>query len=197
MSLRCVVLGFLSIRPMTGYDLKRTFDASIRHFWSADQAAIYRALSELEEEGLVRHERISQDTRPDRKVFQVTDTGLRHLDDWLVVPVQPMPRREPLLVKLFFASRLDAFAFRALLQTELARVENELSVFAETVTDLQARAPAVDADQAVMLGPLLTLTNGVGLGIAYRAWLRKLLLKEKRGELTVENLLADLQDTLA
>jgi DNA-binding PadR family transcriptional regulator len=66
MSLRQAILGFLSIRPLSGYDLKRTFDQSVRHFWSADQAAIYRMLGELEADGLVEYERIAQETRPDR-----------------------------------------------------------------------------------------------------------------------------------
>ena len=60
MSLRHTILGFLSIRPMSGYRLKRYFEASVRHFWTADQAAIYRALAELTSEQLVEHERVAQ-----------------------------------------------------------------------------------------------------------------------------------------
>ena len=55
MSLRFAILGFLSVRPFSGYDLKRAFDQSVRHFWTADQAAIYRTLGELESKGLVEH----------------------------------------------------------------------------------------------------------------------------------------------
>jgi DNA-binding PadR family transcriptional regulator len=113
MSLRFTILGFLSIRPLTGYDLKRYFDASVRHFWSADQAAIYRTLGELAGDGLVEHERIAQQTRPDRKVYHATPAGLAALDAWLATPAPPVARREPLLVKLFFTGRLAPSARRA------------------------------------------------------------------------------------
>ena len=36
MSLKHAILGFLSLQPMTGYDLKKAFDQSVRHFWPAN-----------------------------------------------------------------------------------------------------------------------------------------------------------------
>ena len=38
MSLEYAILGFLNYHPYTGYDLKKIFDTSIRHFWPADQS---------------------------------------------------------------------------------------------------------------------------------------------------------------
>ena len=49
MSLEFAILGFLSYHPSTGYDLKKMFDVSIRHFWPADQSQIYRTLARLTE----------------------------------------------------------------------------------------------------------------------------------------------------
>ncbi|MCU0634977.1 MAG: PadR family transcriptional regulator, partial [Gemmatimonadaceae bacterium] len=81
---------------MSGYDLKRAFDTSVRHFWTADQAAIYRALADLEESGLVEHERIAQTARPDRKEFVTTSAGRAEFERWLAAPTPPVVRREPL-----------------------------------------------------------------------------------------------------
>ena len=33
MSLEYAILGFLNYRPLSGYDLKKVFDNSVRHFW--------------------------------------------------------------------------------------------------------------------------------------------------------------------
>ena len=45
MSLGHAILGFLNREPMTGYDLKtRCFDDDAAHFWTADQAQVYRTL---------------------------------------------------------------------------------------------------------------------------------------------------------
>ncbi len=194
MSLRHAILGFLSIRPMSGYDLKRTFDQSVRHFWSADQAAIYRMLGELESDGLVQHERIAQETRPDRKLFRATDAGLSALDLWLAAPAPAVPRREPLLVKLFFSGRLTSEATLALLRAELDAVDTEMGAFEAYVAAMGARVESADAiTRAMLIGPLVTLTNGVRLGIAYRGWLRDLVRDASEGTLTAEGLVAQLR----
>jgi len=197
MSLRHAILGFLSVRPMSGYDLKRTFDQSVRHFWSADQAAIYRMLSELEADGLVAHERIAQETRPDRKLFHATASGLSALDEWLTASAPAVPRREPLLVKLFFSGRLTSDEVQGLLRDELDAVNAEMSAFKTYVAGMGARAESADAERrAVMIGPLVTLTNGVRLGVAYRAWLQGLLRESSAGTLTAERLLNELRAAL-
>ena len=195
MSLRHTVLGFLSIQPLSGYDLKRYFDASVRHFWSADQAAIYRALAALDAEQLVEHERVAQDTRPDRKVYHLTAAGRTELDRWLATPTASPPRREPLLVKLFFAGRLSPDALRAVLTAELAAVEGELAGYREILAQIEAEP--VPAPDAVQVGPLITLTNGVALAVAQRDWLRGLLTRHEAGQLTVGTLVAELRAALA
>ena len=194
MSLRHALLGFLSIRPLSGYDLKRYFDASVRHFWTADQAAISRALGDLEAEALVRHERIAQSSRPDRKVFHLTDAGRAALDAWLATPTPPIPRREPLLVQLFFAGRIAPEALRDLLRAELAATEAELAGFRGIVAAIDAERGSLD--EATQVGPLITITNGVRAALAQRDWLRGLLARQEAGTLTMTSLLDELRGLL-
>lgn len=190
MSLRHAILGFLSLRAMSGYDLKRAFDTSVRHFWTADQAAIYRALADLEASGLVAHERIAQAARPDRKEFALTPVGRRELDRWLAEPMPTAPRREPLLVKLFFAGQLDAAAIQAIVDTERAQVAAELGALRAYVAAVAQRAATLlEPDRHMLLGPLITLTNGLQLGQAYHAWLVAMSDAARRGTLTVDALL--------
>ena len=65
MSLKYAILGFLSYKSFSGYDLKKAFDNSVRHFWSANQSQIYRTLAQLDEEGLVAKEVIEREERLD------------------------------------------------------------------------------------------------------------------------------------
>lgn len=194
MSLRHAILGFLSIQPFSGYDLKRYFDASIRHFWSADQAAIYRALTELAADGLVEQERIAQTARPDRKVYHLTPSGRSALDGWLATPTTPVARREPLLVKLFFAGRLAPEALTQLLEAERQSVEAELQGYREIVASI--RETPGTSDDATLVGPLITLTNGIAAGVAHRDWLRGLLDQQRAGRLTTQTLFTTLDALL-
>lgn len=107
MSLEFAILGFLNYQPYTGYDLKKIFDASIRHFWPADQSQIYRTLARLTEQGFAEMEKIPQEDRPDRKVYHITEAGRAALRAWLSGP-PPMnePRSAP-LIQVFFAGQLS------------------------------------------------------------------------------------------
>lgn len=106
MELRQAILGLLSIRPMSGYDLGRAFAGSVAHFWYADQSQIYRTLDRLAADGAIETERIRQQSQPDRKVHSLTDTGRQELEDWLVSPLEPERPKEPFLARLFFAQPL-------------------------------------------------------------------------------------------
>jgi DNA-binding PadR family transcriptional regulator len=107
MSLKHAILGFLGYRSCTGYDLKRMFDSTVRHFWPADQSQIYRTLARLEEDGHVRMELVPQEDRPDRKLYHVTEDGRDELRQWLLSPLPPPEAREATLIQLFFAGAAD------------------------------------------------------------------------------------------
>jgi PadR family transcriptional regulator, regulatory protein AphA len=47
------ILGMLSLRPMSGYDTRKTVQESIRFFWSESYGQIYPALKRLEAQKLV------------------------------------------------------------------------------------------------------------------------------------------------
>src|SRR5215813_8418841 len=108
MSLMHAILGFLSHKAQTGYDLKtEAFDDSVAYFWPADQAQIYRTLDKLTEQGLVEcHIEIQQD-RPNRKVYSITESGNNELTRWLNEFQTPPVYREPFLIQLFFADQLS------------------------------------------------------------------------------------------
>ena len=84
MSLEYAILGFLNYRPLSGYDLKKVFDNSVRHFWPADQSQIYRTLAKLAEQGYVEQEIVRGLDRPDRKEYRITPAGQEALHTWLL-----------------------------------------------------------------------------------------------------------------
>ncbi len=106
--LKYVLLGGLSYQPLTGYQLKQFVDQSARHFWYAQTSQIYRTLDSLEQEGLLTSTIEEQQDRPDRRLYQLTDAGRQDLLTWLAQPMTEIaPTKDALLVRLFFAARLD------------------------------------------------------------------------------------------
>ncbi len=56
MSINHAILGILSCRSVTGYDLKKIIQESPFMPWSGNNNQIYKALVEILEEGFVTHE---------------------------------------------------------------------------------------------------------------------------------------------
>ena len=108
MSLQFALLGFLNYQPMTGYELKQFMDVSTSNFWHAKQSQIYITLKKLEEDGLVVSTVEAQDGRPDRRIYTITETGQTALQEWLLDPITDLqPKKELLMLKLFFSARVE------------------------------------------------------------------------------------------
>ena len=106
--LKYVLLGFLNYESKTGYELKQQMDRTTSYFWHARQSQIYMTLKKLEEAGLVVSEVEPQAERPDRRVYTITAAGRDDLQGWLERPLTAIdPRKETLLVKLYFSAMLD------------------------------------------------------------------------------------------
>ena len=172
MSLPHATLGFLALRPLTGYDLKKYFDASVKHFWTADQAQIYRTLTRLHHDGLVEVIQIPQEGRPDRKEHHITAAGKAELDSWLTAPDEPHPVHEPFLLKMFFAARLPTADVAALLDTRIAAATEQLGILRAVAQQSIAGIGRPDAPERYMAAA--TVENGIRHVAAELDWLHDL-----------------------
>src|SRR5436309_11627383 len=83
------ILVCLTERPMTGYELAKTFDASIGFFWKADHQQIYRELTRLRERGHVQGCEVVQSGKPNKLVYTLTSEGRAALNHWAARPSSP------------------------------------------------------------------------------------------------------------
>lgn len=170
MSLKHAILGFLSFRPLSGYDLKKSFDNSVRHFWPANQSQIYRTLAQMAKEGLVEIEVIERDDRLDMKVYHLSETGQAELKHWLATPFPPQDTREPFLIQIFFGSRIDNDELLQLLRHEVQVTQETLDVYDEIYNMSMGREPE---DQRAFFLSMLTLDYGKKGEEAKLEWLNK------------------------
>src|SRR3954454_5240774 len=100
-----VVLGLLSMRPRSGYDIKTVVDRSTRFFWAASYGQIYPELKRLEEEGLIEGEDVPDGGR-ERRVYKLTPAAHDALQEWLFGSTVTVELRDESLLRLFFADAL-------------------------------------------------------------------------------------------
>ncbi len=133
MSIETAVLGYLSWRPLTGYDLKRLFAQSPLFHWSGNSNQIYRALVQLHKRAWVSQETEQQESLPPRKVYSITDAGRHALRARLVEHPELPAVRHPFLVQLAWADLLTTEELQTLLDGYRHEVQMGLILLQEQV----------------------------------------------------------------
>lgn len=183
MSLPHAILGFLAYRPMSGYDLKKAFDGSVRHFWPADQSQIYRTLAQLAGEGLVERETAGGARHRDRHVYHLTDAGRAELHRWLAAPQPSDGDRVPFLIQVFFAAGLPPADALRVLEEHRAAVRAQYAFYDE----LFARLVAGDGgapDERALFFSMLTLEHVLAVGQGYLRWIDAAVDRVRREDYT-------------
>lgn len=124
MSMKYVILGLLSRKPATGYELKKIIEGSPVMLCSSNNSQIYKTLGQLLSEGLVAVEAPQQEDVLYKKVYTITGDGLAGLKDWVLSEPEAPEFRKTFLLQLAWADRLS----REELNRLLLKYENELSI---------------------------------------------------------------------
>lgn len=104
-----VLLGLLAREPKHGYELHQSFTppSPLGRVWHLGISQMYKLLKELEDLGHVESSIEPQESRPDKKVYQVTPSGKEAFLDWLQTPVSGIRLiRVEFLGKLFLAQSM-------------------------------------------------------------------------------------------
>jgi DNA-binding PadR family transcriptional regulator len=157
MALADAILACLTERPMTGYELAKTFDASIGFFWKADHQQIYRELSKLRDRGHVQAREVVQTGKPNKLVYTLTDDGKAALRHWAARPSVPPSIKDDLLVRLYALDHVDIEPLRADLMARLEHHRDRHDRHERLIARHYSQGSAATAD----LGKLLILKLGM------------------------------------
>jgi PadR family transcriptional regulator AphA len=179
MDIKYAILGFLSWRPFTGYDLKKMIAGSVAFHWSGNNNQIYTALLQLKKEELVIDQVEHQEHYPSRKVYTITDKGLAALRDWVGSQPELPQRRSTFLVQLAWADQLGSAELDALLEKYEHEIDMQLLMCREQQRRGGVTNPARTPREAYLWDMIFenhALSYETELG-----WVRKL-----RGELAAK-----------
>ena len=126
MDTKTLCLAVLQAKPASGYEIKKTLEsAPLNHFQDISFGAIYPALTWLAESGLATGSALTQDKRPDKKVYRLTPKGLEHLNSALLQPPAPDRFRSDFLLILFLADLLPQDHVTEIIEARIADLEQE------------------------------------------------------------------------
>lgn len=176
MSLRYAMLGLLSERPASGYDLMKRFETSLTNVWPATQSQVYGELGKLAKAGLLE---VAAEGPRGRKEYAITEEGLAELRHWLTEAPRERMRRSEAMLRVFFLNILTPLEAVTYLSTEAERAAGRHAGLKE----LEA---AVDwGDDPLSVNGRLALEYGLRFTAMYEEWARwaaeQVQEKSKRG----------------
>ena len=131
MSIKHALLGFLSWRPFTGYELKKMIAGSESLYWSGNNNQIYTTLVQIHQEGLVTNEVQQQEHYPARKVYTITEKGLAELRAFVLAAPDLPQLRNTFLIQLAWADQLSGAELDEMIANYIEEVDLRIRMLVE------------------------------------------------------------------
>ena len=100
---QAALLGMLSIKPMSAYEIEKFSKESIGFFWNESYGNIHKNLKKLHSENLVQIIE-SNNNRRSKTVYLISALGQRKLTYWIEHKPKETIIRDELLLKVFMSS---------------------------------------------------------------------------------------------
>lgn len=99
------ILGILYSGAKSGYDIKKKLENEIGYYFKISNGQIYPALKHLDAMGYATVSVQRNESKPERKVYSLTEMGKAAFREWLSQPVDYQnPGGNELLLKLHFGA---------------------------------------------------------------------------------------------
>jgi DNA-binding PadR family transcriptional regulator len=182
MSLRNAVMAALLDGASSGYDLAKAFDASVANFWMCTPQQLYRELDRMAAEGLIAAKTVEQERRPNKRLYELTQTGLEALAEFTAAPHKPTAIRDELLVAVL-AADTNVEAVKASLRERRQWAEAKIARYERLKAKLlDGRTEEEFLTTAERVGPYLTLLRGLSFERDNVRWCARCLsVLERRG----------------
>jgi PadR family transcriptional regulator AphA len=129
------VLGLLSVRSWTTYELAKQVRRSLNWFWPRAERRIYEEPKALVADGLATAAREFTGARP-RTVYGITDAGREALTTWLSEASAPLSTESEAMLKVFFADAGSLEQLAATLDAMACEATERLSRLASMAGDV-------------------------------------------------------------
>ncbi|MGO4462387.1 PadR family transcriptional regulator [Streptomyces sp. M-16] len=183
MALKHAVLAALLDGEYSGYQLAKAFDVGVANFWHALPQQLYAELARLEQDGLVEGRQVIQESRPNKRLFRVTEAGRAELERFADAPPKPSFIRDDLLVKVQSADRIGTGPVIEQLEERAAAATAKIELLDAMLRTM--RGPLDEAEYLLRgerIGGYLTCLRGLAFEQGHRDWCLRIaaVLKERR-----------------
>lgn len=167
-TLKYAILGLLTRKPMTGYELTKEFNHELAEFWYANHSQIYPELKKLHKEALVTFDvEISGDIL-EAKRYTITEQGQTEFIQWLHKD-QKIKRtpKDVFRLRMYFSNEMDVAARIQILENQKMQHSKRLNTLLKTF-EQYPEVPDIDSDR---FGDFVVLRGAIMRQESTIAWL--------------------------
>jgi len=168
-----VILGLLSLRVRTIYDIKKALEETLSLFYSASFGSINSAIKRMLEKDWISVEETVENGRF-KKIYSITSAGETAFQDWLGSEIEQIKVKEPALTRLFFMGFLDAELRTDVIQEHLNSLQEMHAYLSTLYIDYENTSYPEDKLELVSF-QLRALQYGRDYYAFSIAWYQKLL----------------------
>lgn len=177
-----VLLGLLTLRAMTVYEINKSLERGISLFYSASFGSINAALEKMFEKGWITAQEKVENGR-NKKVYSLTPLGQQAFQEWLRSELQSEKVKDPALTRVYFMGFLPQPERIRILEGHLNNLRRTLDALA--ILQRESAAKLVPQDlRDVFDCQMLTLQYGCDFYSFNIAWYENLLNNLKQGSST-------------
>ncbi|GKT02998.1 PadR family transcriptional regulator [Furfurilactobacillus entadae] len=173
--LKYILLGLLTERAQSGYDLTRAFDTGIGEFWSANHSQIYPLLNKMETEDLITHESQLAGEKLTKKVYSITAAGEETFTQWLGSASDADNEHDEFVLKLYFIQERHDFRLVEMVRNQRAKRQAKLAHLQQQLADKFMDSTMIEQQY----GHYLVLRHAIEREREYVAWLTSILDEAK------------------
>ncbi|WP_341467272.1 PadR family transcriptional regulator [Bacillus velezensis] len=113
-------------KKMSGYDIKLVFEDVFSHFFDGSFGMIYPTLRQLEKEGKIKKEIVTQDDKPNKKLYSITEEGVKEFHHYLETKVEKDILCSDFLMRMYFGEYKDLSTIKKWIEDEIVRKEKNI-----------------------------------------------------------------------
>lgn len=171
-----VILGFLMIRSLTQYDLRRALQQKVSPFFSASLGSIQAALKKLVNNGHIElHEAMEKGRR--KKIYSINRSGRQYFMNWMLSSIAPNRLEQDASTRLFFLGLMSPPERLAIISEVIARLAAMVEEYESSRMGFEHKAVPEHLEQIAKY-QLKTLDMGLHYHRSMLEWFRKLYAEE-------------------
>lgn len=168
-----IILGLLSKKDLTVYDIKILMDKSISKFYSSSYGSINPAIKKLEQQDLITCTESIEKSRL-KKTYSITKEGRKEFAKWIAEPITQGRIKDEVLVRIFFLGDTDKDTQESILTDYLEELSAEKKSLEAMKKEVLERELDVDQNNKVKF-QVSTLQFGIDYLNFKENWFKKLL----------------------